>query len=213
MIESTAIMSFLLGSLVIWSPLVFSLIIISILIIKDIFKNYKIVKFLKLNFLTSKKLIFVVLLFIFLFNLLLTSLQYYVWHSSAFSKFFLPPFQPLSYFAGYAYHHFWLASVLGLATAAFFFVILELIRKYKSDIINSDELFLIPLACLLVSWPRIVILIPVFFIIVLTNGLINFLFFKNKQINIFWPLIISVIATLFFGLYFLYIFNLSVLIV
>lgn len=206
-------MSFLLGPLVIWLPLVFSLIIISILIIKNIFKNFKIVKFLKLNYLTNKKLVVATFIFIFLFNSLLTGLQYYVWHSSAFSKFFLPPFQPLSYFMGYAYHHFWLAGILSLVVALAFFGVLQLIRKYKPDSISSDEIFLASLACLLVSWPRIIILIPLLFLITLLSGVIISLFFKNKQIIIFWPLVIGVLITLFFGQYFLYILGLNVLIV
>jgi len=213
MINSSEIMSFLLGPLVIWLPLVFSLMIISILIIKRIFNNFKIVKLLKLNSLTPKKLVVVTFIFIFLFNSLLTGLQYYVWHSSAFSKFFLPPFQPLSYFTGYAYHHFWLASILSLVVALAFFGILQLIRKYKQDTISSDEIFLAALACLLVSWPRAIILIPLFFLATLLNGVIIFLFFKNKQINIFWPIIISAVITLFFGQYLLYVLGLGVLIV
>lgn len=207
------IRNFFLGPVIIWLPVIFNLLIVIIFIIRFVFKDYWLIKFLKLNLLTPKKIFFIIFCFNFLFNLLLTGLQYYVWQSSDFSKFFLPPFQPLSYFIGYTYHHFWLASVLSLVVVVILFGVLELIRKYRQGEIALEEVFLILSSCLLVSWPRVVILIPLLFFTALIIGLINFLFLKNKPINIFWPLIISLIITLFIGSYLLYVFDLNVLIV
>ncbi len=198
--------NYILGHFLIWLPFVLSLVVVILIIIRRILRNSNYSKTIKLGFLTHQKLICIWSIFIILFNLFLSWLQYYVWSSSPLSRLFLPPTQPISYFIGYIYIHLWQAVLLSLVVAAVFYGIFRLVRFYNQEAVSLEEAALISLACLLVGWPKLLILIPLFFLLSIFSSIVNLFIFKNKKIDIFWPLIISLLLALSGGNYLIYFF-------
>jgi len=182
-----------------WLPLIFSGTIILILIINHLFSSRKYLRFLKK--LENTKLIYILIGATLLFDTVLSILQYVTWHSSPLSRFFLPPYQPINYFLSYILFHFWLAGLLVLILALAFYLFFKLAKKYRDDLVSSEELPLILLAGLLVGWPNFIILVPLFFLLTLIFSVVNLLVFKKKKNTLLYPLIISLVIVFLIGSY------------
>jgi len=202
---------FFFSGFLVWAPFVISGLIILILIAKKLIPNYKYLKFLKK--ISTIKLAYIVIALTFLFNVLLTVIQYFVWHNSPFAHFFLPPFTPINYFLGYIFLHFWFSIILSFVFSLIFYFIFTLIKKYRDDVVNREELPLILLASLLVGWPKFVVFVPTFFLVALIFSISNLLVFKKKNNSLSWPLIISLIIVFLGGTYLINLLSLSVLII
>lgn len=106
-----------------------------------------------------------VVLFRFLYAAVFTVIQYLVWKRDEFSQFLLPPHQPLGYFLHYSWSHFWFSPVLSFGSAALFTSFLFIVRKYRPVLLREGETELTFLAAAIVGWPKIVVFIPLVFII------------------------------------------------
>ena len=191
-----------------WSPLVVSGAIILIILINNLWPNLKFLK--KVN---TKKLIYIWLGFTVFFDFLLSVLQYFTWKSSAMGHFFLPPFTSINYFLRYSFFHFWLANLISFVCAFGLYFIFKLLQKYRAEIISQNELLLILLSSLLVAWPKIIIFVPVFFLMTLVFTLINLVVYKKSENSLIWPLIFSLIITFLAGSYLINLLSLSTLII
>lgn len=216
------ILKFLFGPFAIWAPTIFTALVVLILIWRELVKEKWFKKITKKDFFvwerifTDKRLIVGILIAGFGFASFLTVSQYYVWSLSAIGRFFLPPAQP-TYFFNYAFLHFWLGRLIGLSLSLFIFGIFYLIRRYRR-VLSRAEINLVFLVCLLVAWPRQILLVPLFFILAALELIIMVLAYKNKRfreakIKIFWPLILATILALIFSGYLVRVSGLSALIV
>lgn len=194
-----------------WLPLVFAGLITLVAALNNLLPSRKFLVFLKK--ITTLKLVYTLIGATFFYNIFLSILQYFIWQNSPFSRFFLPPYQPISYFFGYVFLHFWLAAILTLVCSLAFYLFFKLVRKYRHDVISQKELPLVLLVSLLVGWPNFVVLLPTFFILALIFSLINLLVFKKNNSSLTWPLISSLLMVFSLGWYLIRILSLSVLII
>jgi hypothetical protein len=195
----------------VWLPWSFSLVILLLVVIKLWFKRYQIYRSLKLEKLSFFRLIKLTVGVTIFFDLFLTVLQYLTWHYSAFSRFLLPPYQPLSYFWGYSFFNFWLADLLSLAITLLFFSVFKIIKKLKRDTGSGEELSLILLLSLVLGWPKMLIFIPLFLVLSFLYILINSVVFKKKNTSVAVPSLVSALIVFFFGFYLVNLLGLSVL--
>ena len=194
-----------------WLPLAVSGLIILIVLLNNLLPNLKFLSWLRKA--STEKLTYILVGLTVLFNILLSFIQYFTWHSSPFSRFFLPPFTPVTYFIRYIFLHFWLASILVFLCALAFYLVFKLIRRRNKEAISKAELHLILLAGLLVGWPNFIIFVPIFFSLTLIFTLINLLVFKNKKNNLLYPLLLSLVITFLAGHFLISWLSLSVLII
>lgn len=191
-------------------PLAISGIMVLVVVINSLFPKRKYLLFLKKIKTTS--LIYILVGLTLFFNIILSVLQYLVWRSSAFSRFFLPPYTKISYFLNYIFLHFWFATLLAGGFALALYLLLKLIKKYRNEAISQEELSLVLLSSLLVGWPKSVVLVPLFFLLTLIFSIVNLLFFKKKTNSLLYPIIFSLIIVFLLGAYLIKYLSLSVLI-
>lgn len=189
-----------------WLPIIFSGGVILVILLNYFLADKKYLVTLKK--ITTKKLIYILIGGTLFFNLLLSGLQYLVWKQGAFSVFFLPPYQSITYFLRYSFFHFFIANILVLFFALAFYLILILVKKYRSSLVNQEELSLILLASLLVSWPNLVLFVPLFLLLA-----VIFLVLNKKQLNLSLAVIFSLVIIFIFGDYLINFLSLSVLII
>jgi hypothetical protein len=194
-----------------WIPLVISGAIVLIVAINNLLPERKFLGFFKKA--KTNKLIYILLGATIFYNILLSVLQYFVWYNSPFSRFFLPPYQPINYFFGYIFLHFWLAALLTLIFSLTFYLFFKLVKKYRQDVISHEELGALLLASLLVGWPNFVILVPLFFLLAVVFGVANLIIFKGKKNSLTWPITLSLIIVFLLGAYLVNLLSLSVLII
>lgn len=101
-----------------------------------------------------------VIIFIALYSILLSSLQYYVWLKEPFSSFFLPPHQPISYFLFYSWGHFGFGSALGVVFSVLWYMFLSFVRRLRPESISVAEVRAGFLGALVSGWPGFVIFVP-----------------------------------------------------
>ncbi len=187
---------FFLNQFLVYCPLIFSgiiLVLIILIYLSDFYKKLKI--FQKISF---KKLAWFLIGATLIFDFGLVLVQYFVWQSNNFSSFFLPPYQPWSYFLSYSFFHFFLADIVSLFLALFFYSIFKVFGKYKAQFISDRELDLLFLASLLIASPKILFFIPLLLFLGVLSSLFNFLVFKKMSIS--WQrLIILALLLSFLG--------------
>lgn len=194
----------------IYLPLIISGIMVLVVLLNSLIPNRKYLLFLKK--IKTINLVYILVGLSILFNSLLSILQYFVWHISPISRFLLPPFTPINYFLGYIFFHFWLAGLLVFVLSLAFYFLLKLIKKYRDDVVSSEELFLILLSGLLVGWPNFIIFVPLFFLLALIYSSVNLLVFKREKNSLLQPLIFSLIIVFFTGSYLIKLLYLSALV-
>jgi hypothetical protein len=192
----------------VWLPLVFSGGIIFLVILNN--TDYKKPNFLVFN---NKKLVIIFLLGSVFFKIFLSVLQYLVWQNSSFAHFFLPPFTPITYFLKYSFFHFWLSGVLTLISGSLLFFVFKIFKKYRHSAVNNQELSLIFLSGLILSWPKIIVFILFLFCFSFLFLIINLVIKKKAIASIKWPVILALVASFFFGGYLINLLSLSVLII
>jgi hypothetical protein len=189
-----------------WLPMVFSGAVILVILLNYFLPNRKYLVFLKK--LTTIKLIYILIGSTLFFNLLLSGLQYLVWKQGGFSSFFLPPYQSIAYFLRYSFFHFFIANILVLFFALAFYLILRLVKKYRSSLISQEDLSLVLLAGLLVSWPNLILFIPLFLLLA-----VIFVVSKNEQLSLPLAIVVSLTIIFILGDYLINILSLSVLVI
>ncbi|MFZ2310848.1 MAG: hypothetical protein WAW11_04885 [Patescibacteria group bacterium] len=189
-----------------WLPMVFSGAVLLVIFLNYFLPDRKYLVFLKK--LTTAKLIYILIVSTLLFNFFLSGLQYLVWKQGTFSSFFLPPYQSITYFLRYSLFHFFVANILVLFFALAFYLILRLVKKYRASFISQEELSLILLSGLLVSWPNLVLFIPLFLLLAVIFSIL-----KRKQLNLSLAIILSLLLIFILGDYLINLLSLSVLII
>lgn len=111
-----------------------------------------------------------------------TIATYNAWKLDSVSRFFLPPYQSISYFADYAYFRFWRASLIsimvGLAWAGFLF----LIKKYSGErILEKSDVALGFFTAMIVGWPKIFAYFILAFGSLIIKGIANAVILKDKS--------------------------------
>jgi hypothetical protein len=122
-------------------------------------------------------------------------LQYYVWNASPFTQLLLPPHAPWSYFLQYIFTHYLLNALLSISAAAFFWLVFEMLRRYRLGIINREEPLVALLAALVVGWPGFIIFVP-------ASLLLAALYLEARlpsKPTFEWPLLLAAIPALFFA--------------
>ena len=221
-----ALQYFFFNQFLVYFPLFFSFSILIVVCLKCFFSEYKLFKFLKK--ISVRNLIFFVIGGTIFFDLFLSFLQYFVWLNSDFSRFFLPPYTSVNYILQYTFNHYCLADILAIFTAALLYLILMISRKYKEQVINLADIHIIFLTCLLLGWPKLLIFIPLFFMIALLDKAINLILssnlsvfkilinkisFKNQTVSLKRALILAALLVFFFANYLLSFTGLDVLII
>lgn len=124
---------------------------------------------------------FFVALVAFLFSraLLLTFLQYLVWSSGPPSSYFLPPHQPISYFLGYSFIHYFATILLTgffvMFLAGFFFIFRRVARiSWEGSFWKTGEEYIFLSGAFILRWPLV---IPYLFLGILAAA-VYFLFAK-----------------------------------
>lgn len=164
-------------------------------------------------------LIFIVLAFVFsvAFAIFKSILQYFIWKGDAFSRYFLPPYNDISYFFQYSFFKFFAPSLAAIFfSALIFFAILLINKVYKRKQLFSEyDSYLFFIGGILVGWPNLLFYVGAVFIFALCYLVItsieNLNFKKNVELTYFWP--IAALATLVFGSYFMEFFRLNLLII
>ncbi|MFZ4631694.1 MAG: hypothetical protein ACOYL8_00630 [Patescibacteria group bacterium] len=192
-----------------WAPSIFIFLILILAIFHSLSARQKYFNiFRKLSF---KKLVYFVLGTSAVFDFSLVLIQYFVWSGNGFSVFFLPPYQPWSYFISYCFFHFFLANIITLFISSLIFFVFKIYQKYRPGFINNNELFLLFLASLLISWPKIIIFVGLFLGLGIIYVLFNNIILKRPGINWISLILLALILSLLGASYLLQVFNLNVL--
>lgn len=199
---------FYFNQLLIFGPKIFFLIIFLLVGLVHFFKNLTFFK--NVNY---KILIYLVLGLSFLYSIMLTVIQYFIWAKNSFSLFFLPPYQPWSYFISYSFFHFFFSQLITLFIALLIYFIFKFFKKYKPEFITSEAISLLFLSSLMSPWPIVIIFLALFLILSLFLALFNLFFYKKEGINWFFPIFSSLILSFFIGSYLVSVFGLGVLVV
>lgn len=199
----------LLNKIISFAFLVFSAAVLSFLIF-NIFKK-KIDK--------KISLISIVLAFVFsvAFAIFKSILQYFIWKGDGFAKYFLPPYNDISYFFQYSFFKFFAPSLAAMFfSALIFFSILLINKAYKRKQLFSEyDSYLFLIGGILVGWPNLLLYVGAVFIFALCYLVItsieNLNFQKNVELTYFWPAL--ALAVLLLGNYFMEFFRLNLLII
>lgn len=144
-----------------------------------------------------KKLAFWAVSFKFLYALVLTLGQYFVWSEDQFGKLFLN--QPNNYFIFYSWERFWLDAVLSAVIAFLFWLFLKALQKKESRFFYPGETELGLVLTLAVGWPGLVVFIPLAFLLVVLVSLFRGIFLKEPYTTVGWPFIAAAALTFVFG--------------
>lgn len=133
-----------------------------------------------------------------------TSIQFEVWKKDPFSRYILPPSQPIERFYDYAIYRFWLPHVLDLAiTLAWAFCLLLLCKYSNRRFLDEKDIYLGFLTSLIVGWPNFIIYIVIVFGMLLTKQAIDYFMLQKKSLIPITPyMIIAAIIVLSLSLYY-----------
>lgn len=183
-----------------------------------------------LSRISYKALIWLALAFKVLYASLETFGQYYVWAGGIFTKFFLDQrvadLGVLKEFSGklfwifnnrfgylifYSWGRFWMSVFVSLVVAAVFFMFLKVLKKYKERFFEEGEVELGFLLALVVGWPNFIVFLFAAFLSVVLVSVIRIIFFKEFYTTLGMPFLIAAFISVFFGAYFINLFNLLAL--
>jgi hypothetical protein len=81
-------------------------------------------------------------------------LQFTIWKNHPISKYLLPPYQPISYFLSYSYHHFYKDFVWRLVGAFLVFLIIYTLNKlFKETLFYYEEYYMVTILTALIDFP------------------------------------------------------------
>lgn len=146
-----------------------------------------------------KTLILALIALKFFYAVFLSLSQYSAWSNDAFSKFLLPPYQPLKYFVSYALTHFWLNFFLGLGAALTFYLFLIGLKKYQERFFEEGETELGFLMALISGWPGFIVFIPLVFIFAAAFFAFQRLRFGEEYAALGTPFLIAGVVAFVFG--------------
>ncbi len=157
-------------------------------------------------------------------------LQYVTWKTSdmgtIFTQAFLPKETPFpvvlegarflferehGYFAFYVYTHFFLSSVILFFIVGFFILLLVLLRQKVPLSFKQNDIWIAAFSCVVVGWPRVLLFIPVAFLVLIIRSVLQTLLKKGDQVYLSEGFILLIIPILIFGNQILQFFNLYTL--
>lgn len=89
-----------------------------------------------------------------------TLFTYVVWSQDGFSKHFLPPYTPISYFADYSFFRFWLGYIIAAAMALLIFGFLIFLKKKRPVLLDKEDASLAAFGALISGWPGLLVYFP-----------------------------------------------------
>lgn len=188
---------------------IFSITILSFLVFA-IYKN-------KINKKSVLTLAVVAMGFLMIYAISKSLLQYFTWKGDGFARYFLPPYNDISYFFQYSFFKFFVPSLIAIFFSALILGIIFIINKAyaKKQLFSEYDGYLFFIGGVLVGWPYFLIYIGAVFLFALCYLAIasieNLNFKKKIELMYFWP--IAALSILVFGIYISRIFNLSIFIV
>lgn len=191
-----------LNFILVWSPSVFiPLVFILALLGSSTFKLTWKLSFQVRRYFNFRFLIATMILFRLMIAALASFLQYAVWSGSVFSRLFLPPRAPWSYFAHYVFTHFWLNALLSISAAVFLWLVFEALRRRHLGVINREESLVAFCGALIVGWPGFLVFVPTaLFIAALYSITQSYLEARFPSKPTFeWPLLVAISIALFFA--------------
>ncbi len=142
--------------------------------------------------------------------IIFTLLLYLFWSQSIPGKYFLPPYQPISYFIHYIFTHFYFSFLLALLTTGGISLIFLILKKYRKDAFQSGDIALYILCCMIIRWP---LLLPYTFVVLAIAALfviVNGYIIKGRREIFLYPFfLVTAIPFIFFGNVMIYIFHLQ----
>lgn len=182
-------MNFFFNQFLTYIPGIFYGAVFIIALLLFFLKNKFIVKFS----LASKFFVLAILTigFRLLYAVLLTASQYYIWSRQEFTKFLLPPTQPIKYFVQYSFTHFWIGTLISIGAAIIFYLFLRLLWKYQQRFFEKDEIVFGFLMTLIIGWPNFVVFAPLAFVLTILISLIRTLILGNVYTDLYPSLILA----------------------
>lgn len=89
-----------------------------------------------------------------------TLFTYVAWSQDEFSKHFLPPYAPISYFANYSFFRFCLGYLIAAAMALFIFGFLIFLKKKRPVLLDKEDASLAAFGALVSGWPGLLVYFP-----------------------------------------------------
>ncbi|MGC8880933.1 MAG: hypothetical protein ACP5OX_01560 [Minisyncoccia bacterium] len=101
-----------------------------------------------------KKIIFFLVIFILIINILKTLINYFLWLNNSLSQKLLPPYIPFIYFLRYSFQHYFFSAMVTIIFAyLIFWLILKFNKKFKETFFYDEEPYFASLGFLLTGWP------------------------------------------------------------
>ncbi len=215
---------------VIWLPIIFYWAVFVAALLLYAFRHHEKAA-IKSKFLNYRVIIIGTIVFRFLYALLESVAQYYVWTTSDLTRSLLnsplsdkvPPegfivqaFPSLfktgaGYFLYYAYGRFFLNAILVVICAFIFYFILKALQKYQDRFFDTGETELGFLCCLIVGWPAFVVFVPLAFVAVVIVSVFRGIFFRELYTTLGYPFLLAALMCLILGENLITMFNLLVL--
>ncbi len=148
----------------------------------------------------------------------LTALQYLVWKANAMGSIFtqvpLPKETPLpkllegirfvfdqshGYFAFYSYMHFFFSACILFALTALLTSVFAIIKKKVPDFLKQEDIWIIAFSCLVVGWPRVLVIIPGAFLLIVIQSLFQTISKKEKPLCLSTGFLLLTIPLLLIG--------------
>lgn len=146
-----------------------------------------------------KMLLILSLLFL-LHALLLSALQYSLWAKSSPSKFFLPPYTPITYFLKYAFYHFFARTVAVLiASLAVGGVFWFANRDYQERFMEPYEIPLFVLGGISVGWPNFFLYLGLGFILALFGWFYVRIRYGISRVRLLIPFLVAALIVFMWG--------------
>lgn len=130
-----------------------------------------------------------------------TYAQYIAWLENPVSRYLLPPYQSLDYFAGYIWFHYGLPLAVNLAAAVVWWGILIILKRRSQGLwLDNSEAALGFLTAWLVGWPNILMYWAIMFsLMVLRLAVANIKKQVDFRLAVTWPMIIATLVSLALG--------------
>ena len=87
--------------------------------------------------------------------IIFTYFLHVLWSRSAPSKYLLPPYQPISYFVGYSFFHFYFSFLLDLGAISIISLCFLILKKYRDHALQAGDIALYACCAMIVRWPLI----------------------------------------------------------
>ncbi len=114
---------------------------------------------------TLWKIVLGLTIFLVLYGVVLSGLQYNLWSKAVPSKFLLPPHTPITYFLGYVWYHFFYRSVIAIVASFILGGMLWFMNQdFENRFMEPYEIPLFVLGGLIAGWP--------YFLVYLLGGLL-----------------------------------------